>query len=358
MKALVLSGGKGTRLKPLTNTLTKQLVPVANKPILFYALDQVAEAGITDVGIIISPETGQSVKEAVGDGSRWGCSVTYILQPEPLGLAHAVKIARDFLGDSPFVMHLGDTLVEVSLSQLIGRFHETGSDALIVLKEVSDPNILRKVGVVQLNRAGEVVSLEEKPQEPKGRHALVGIYIFTPASHEAITRIKPSWRGELEITEAIQELLNMGRKVNGYFLDGWWLDAGKKDDLLTANRVVLDRFLKPSIRGEIDDKSKVSGKVEVRERALIRNSVLQGPVSIAEDCVIIDSHIGPSTSIGRGTHIECSFVQHSVILENCSIIQVERITDSLIGSEVTLRRDAHKSGNLRFFVGDNAKIEL
>ena len=358
MKALILAGGKGTRLKPLTNTITKQLIPVANKPILFYAIDQVSEAGIGEIGIIISPETGGFVKEAVGDGSRWGCNITYILQPEPMGLAHAVKVARDSLVDSPFIMHLGDTLIEVSVAALVTRFRETNSDALIVLQQVSDPNILSKVGVVQLNGAGKIISIEEKPEVPEGKHALVGIYLFTPAIHEAISRIRPSWRSELEITDAIRELMKMGKRVESYILDGWWLDTGKKDDLLLANRVVLERFLKPDIRGKVNGKSSVSGRVEVREGSLVENSTIQGPVSIAEDCLIRDSYIGPFTSVGRGTIIESSSIEHSVILENCHTYKIGHLKDSVVGNEVEVMHDENKPGVLSLFMGDNARIAL
>lgn len=358
MKALILCGGRGTRLKPLTNTVTKQLIPVANRPILFYALDQVSEAGLKEVGIIISPETGQFVKEAVGDGSRWGCSITYILQPEPLGLAHAVKVARDFLNDSPFVMHLGDTLIEANVSRLIARFQETNPDALIILQEVSDPAILRKVGVVQLNGKGGVISLEEKPQTPKGKHALVGIYLFSPAIHEAISHLKLSWRGELEITDAIQELLNIDRRVESYIFDGWWLDTGKKDDLLKANRVVLDGFLRRSIKGKVDERSSISGRIEIRGETIIEDSIIRGPVSIAENCLIRKSYIGPFTSVGKGTTIESSSIEQSVILENCRIYNIERLTDSLVGNEVELIHEEHKFKALRLFIGDNAKIEF
>jgi len=358
MKALILAGGKGTRLKPLTNTITKQLIPVANKPILFYAIDQVSEAGIREIGIIISPETGRFVKEAVGDGSRWGCDITYILQPEPLGLAHAVKVSRDFLEDSPFIMHLGDTLIEVSVAALVTRFRETNPDALIVLQQVSDPNILKKVGVVQLNRAGKVVSIVEKPQVPLGKHALVGIYLFNSAIHEAISGIKPSWRNELEITDAIRELIRIGKKVESFVLDGWWLDTGKKDDLLLANRVVLERFLKPDIRGKVNSKSLVSGTVEVREGSIVENSTIQGPVSIAEDCLIRDSYIGPFTSVGRGTIIESSSIEHSVILNNCRTYKVRHLKDSVVGNEVEVTHDECQSGVLSLFMGDNARIAL
>jgi glucose-1-phosphate thymidylyltransferase len=355
MKALILAGGKGTRLKPITHTIPKQLLPVANKPILFYVLDQIREAGITDIGIIISPETGAYIREAVGDGSLWGSSITYIPQSEPMGLAHAVKIARSFLGDSTFLMFLGDNLIEGGVKGFVQEFGNHSPDALVLLKEVSDPRLF---GVAELNGKGEVVHLVEKPKEPKTNLALVGIYLFTPLIHKAITKIKPSWRGELEITDAIQKLLDMGKKVRSHILTGWWLDTGKKDDLLEANRVVLDSLLKRNVKGEIDSKSKIVGRVEIEEGAKVENSTVRGPVSIATGCQIKSSFIGPFTSIGAGTVIEDSSIGHSVILENSRIYRIERLEDSLIGTRVELRRADERFNAVKIFVGCDSSLEL
>jgi glucose-1-phosphate thymidylyltransferase len=343
MKALILAGGKGTRLKPLTNTLSKQLIPVANKPILYYVLEQVVEAEISDIGIIISPETGQAIKETVGDGSRWSAQITYILQREPLGLAHAVKTGRDFLGDSSFLMFLGDNLIQGGVKSFVKEFTTNKVDALVLLKEVADPRLF---GVAELNEKGEITRIVEKPKEPKTNLAVPGVYLFTKDVHQAIDRIKPSWRGELEITDTIQQLIDSGKKVRSHILTGWWLDTGKKDDLLEANRVVLDEFARRDLRGEIDAASQVAGRVEVGKGTSIEHSTIR------------DSYVGPFTSIGAGTTIERSAIEHSVVLDNCSIRNIERLTDCVIGrcSVVTRRADGLKATTL--FVGDDARVEL
>jgi glucose-1-phosphate thymidylyltransferase len=355
MKALILAGGKGTRLKPLTNTTAKQLLPVANKPILFYVLEQIKEAGITDIGIVISPETSPGIKEAMGDGSRWDAQVTYILQHEPLGLAHAIKTARDFLGNSPFLMFLGDNLIQGGISQFVEQFKSNSPDALILLKPVKETYLF---GIAELDEMGKVCYIEEKPRHPRSNLAVIGVYIFSPLVHEAIAHIKPSWRGELEITDTIQRLIDTGKNVQSYILDGWWLDTGKKDDLLEANRVVLDDFLKRDIKGEIDARSQVVGRVEVGEKTKIENSTIRGPVSIAEECHIKNSFIGPFTSIGNNTVIENSSIEHSVILENCRILNIERLADSIVGKGTEVVRQEQGFKALRLFLGDDARVEL
>ncbi len=355
MKALVLCGGKGTRLKPLTNTMAKQLLPVANKPILFYVLDQIIEAGIRDIGIIISPETSPYIKEAVRDGSRWNAQIRYILQPEPLGLAHAVKTAQDFLGKSSFLMFLGDNLIQGGIAQFVQQFNASSPDALILLKAVKETHLF---GIADLDETGAVCRVEEKPKHPRSNLAVIGVYIFSPAVHEAISHIKPSWRGELEITDTIQRLIDTGKNVQSYTLDGWWLDTGKKDDLLEANRVVLDNFLERDIKGDIDTASQVVGRVEIRQGAKVENSTIRGPVSISEGCQIRNSFIGPFTSIGAGTVIQSSSIEHSVILKDCHIFNIERLADSVIGRGTEVIKQEQAFEALRLFLGDDAKVEL
>jgi len=355
MKALILCAGKGTRLKPLTHTTAKHLLPVANKPILFYVLEQIREAGIAHIGIVVSPETSDWIKQAVAYGSKWDARITYIVQSEPLGLAHAVKTAEDFLGDSPFLMFLGDNLIEGGVKQFVGQFNTYAPDALILLKEVADP---RRFGVAELNEKGEVIRLVEKPKEPKSNLALVGAYLFSPEIHQAIAEIEPSWRGELEITDAIQKLLERGKQVSSYVLQGWWLDTGTKDDLLKANQVVLDNLLEGSVKGDIDLRSQIVGRVEIRQGTEVLQSIIRGPVSIAEDCRIKNSSIGPFTSISARTVIEDSSVEDSVILENCRILGIERLADSVIGSSTQVLKRGHDSDVISLFVGNDTRIEL
>ncbi len=357
MKALVLAGGKGTRLKPLTTTIPKQLVPVANKPIIFFVLDQIRDTGITDIGIIIAPDTGDSIKEAVGDGSKWNANITFIEQSEPKGLAHAVKTARDFLGDSPFLMFLGDNLVQKGITRFVEEFRRNANsiDSLILLKEVKETHLF---GIAELNDKGQVFHIEEKPKQAKSNFAVIGVYVFSPVIHEAINQIKPSWRGELEITDAIQKVIDMGKKVQSHILDGWWLDTGKKDDLLEANRVVLDEFLQRDLKCEIGNDCHIMGRVEIGEGTIVSNSTIRGPVSIAENCRLTNCFIGPFTSIGSDTIIENCEIGHSVILDHCRIQNVERLIDSIIGrrTEVTSHQDNVKA--TRLFLGDDARVEL
>jgi glucose-1-phosphate thymidylyltransferase len=357
MKALILSGGKGTRLRPLTYTGAKQLVPVANKPILWYGIEGIVAAGITDIGIIISPETGEEVKEKTGDGSRFGAKITYILQSEPAGLAHAVKVAQPFLGDSPFIMYLGDNLIQSQLDLFLENFKKNQLDALILLRPVSNPTAF---GVAKVDENGRVLQLVEKPKVPPSNLALVGIYFFAPTIHEAIAQINPSARGELEITDAIQKQIDTQRHVEACSLEGWWLDTGKKDDLLSANQIILDSCIAtPVTEFKTDATSQIIGRVQIGEGTEIINSTVRGPVVIGENCRIENCFIGPYSSIAdRVTMIDAD-IEHSVILQGAKISGIhQRIVDSVIGQRAQLVNAPPRPKALRFMIGDDSQIEL
>ncbi len=355
MKALVLSGGKGTRLRPLTYTGAKQLVPIANRPILSYVFDNIARAGIKEIGVIISPETGSEIKETMGDGSKWGVKIEYILQQEPKGLAHAVLVGKDFLGDSPFVMYLGDNLIGCGIEKFIEKFNSTKADAVILLKPVDSP---QSFGVAEVDSKGNILGLEEKPSSPKSNLALVGVYIFSGEIHKAIANIKPSARGELEITDAIQNLITIGRPVQSHILDTWWLDTGKKDDLLAANTIVLDEWFKRKIDGKVDKASQITGRVTIDEGAVVKNSTLRGPIVVGSGAIIEDSFIGPFTSIGKDTRITKSIIEHSVVLTGAEISHVDRLEDSLIGRNAKVIKCHHKHEALRLMIGDDSVVEV
>jgi glucose-1-phosphate thymidylyltransferase len=355
LKGLVLSGGRGTRLRPLTHTAAKQLVPVGNRPILFHVLDNLKNAGIEEIGIVISPETGIAVREAVGKGDSWGMHVEYILQCEPLGLAHAVKIAQPYLGDESFVMYLGDNLIGSGIKAYRDRFEGSRAQASILLKEVDNPS---SFGIAEIDGAGRVVRLVEKPQEPKSNLALVGIYFFSPEIHRAINGISPSWRGELEITDAIQVLLENGAEVLSDRIDSWWLDTGKKDDLLTANTVVLDEWVTRRIDGEINGQSQVTGRVQLGKGSHVVNSTVRGPVVIGENVCVENSFVGPFTSIGAGCRIVSSVLEHCVLLENARIEHVDRLEDSLIGKNSAVLKNRNNHQAYRLMIGDDSEVLL
>jgi glucose-1-phosphate thymidylyltransferase len=355
MKALILSGGQGTRLRPLTHTIAKQLVPVAGKPILWYVLNHIAEAKIKNTGVIISPETGQNVKNYIQDGAQWGLKTRFIVQKKPAGLAHAVLTARNFLGNDDFVMYLGDNLLSEGVKNAIERFKKKKSEALIFLKRVDDP---KRFGVARLDSEGKVVELIEKPENPPSNFALVGVYIFTNKIFDAIARIKPSKRGELEITDAIQELINMGYAVDSQILDGWWLDTGKKDDLLEANTIVLDEYIKHDIAGEVDALSRITGRVTIEVGTVVINSHMRGPIKIGKNARIENSFIGPHTSIGDGTIIKDSAIEHSVILSDSVIEGIERLEDSLIGRNAKVFKNKYRHTALRLMISDDTVVEV
>ncbi len=354
LKALVLAGGKGTRLRPLTYTSAKQLIPVANKPILFYGLEAIRAAGITEIGVIVG-DTHQEVKAALGDGERFDARLTYIHQPDPLGLAHAVWTAREFLGDEPFIMFLGDNLIQHGVTSLVQEFNVGDADALILLKEVENP---RSFGVAELAPDGRILGLEEKPREPKSNLALVGVYLFSPRIHEMIATLKPSARGELEITDAIQALVVGGHPVHSHIHAGWWLDTGKKDDMLEANRVVLDE-LPACVEGTLDADSRVTGRVQIGPGTELIRSTVRGPAVIGAGCRLVDTFVGPYTSISDGAQIEGAEIEHSIILEGCRILSPgQRIEDSLLGRNVRVARASARPAALRLLLGDDSDVCL
>ncbi len=352
MKALVLSGGKGTRLRPLTFTCAKQLIPVANKPILGYVLDQVAATSIRKVGVITAHETGQFVEDYVKDGSSWNLNVCYIPQ-EPLGLAHAVKTAKRFLGQDSFVMCLGDNVTGQGLEAFVKKFKNEKLDALIILKEVDTPSAF---GIAQLDEKGNIVKLVEKPKTPIGNLAIIGTYLFSNKVHQAIEKIKPSWRGELEITDAIQEMINMGFSVKAEILNSWWLDTGKKDDILSANAKILDEYIKLDVKGTITN-STIDGRVKVEPEAKIVNSTIRGPCVIGKNAYVENSFIGPYSSVGHNSKILCSNIEYCVIQDSVIVKDIERLEDSLIGKNAKVTRN-QRSRTIKLHVGDYSEVEV
>ncbi|MBW4576911.1 MAG: glucose-1-phosphate thymidylyltransferase [Aphanothece sp. CMT-3BRIN-NPC111] len=356
MKALILSGGKGTRLRPLTYTGAKQLVPVANKPILWYGIERIVATGIQDIGIVISPETGDEVKAKTGNGDRFKANITYIVQDRPAGLAHAVKVAQPFLGDSPFLMYLGDNLIQDDLNQFLEQFTQQQLDSLILLRQVSNPGAF---GVAKVADDGRLLYLVEKPQVPPSNLALVGVYFFSPTIHDAIAELQPSARGELEITDAIQSLIEQQKKVSACQLEGWWLDTGKKDDLLEANRIILDSYLTPEVLGEVDAHSQVIGRVEIGAGSQVINCTIRGPVAIGQNCYLENCFVGPYSSIGDRVTLIDTDIDHSVILQGAKVVGIhQRIVDSVIGQRAEVTVAPRRPKALRFLVGDDCQIEL
>jgi glucose-1-phosphate thymidylyltransferase len=359
LKGLILSGGKGTRLRPITHTSAKQLVPVANKPVLFYGIEAMAAAGVGEIGIIIAPETGEEIRQAAGDGSRFGVHIEYIVQDEPLGLAHAVLTAEPFLADSPFVMYLGDNLLQGGISDLVAAFREHQPDALILLTPVPDP---QNYGVAELAEApagevGSVRKLVEKPSEPATDLALVGVYMFTAQIHDAARAIEPSARGELEITDAIQHLVDSGSRVEPHIVRGWWKDTGRLDDMLEANRLILDNLCE-RVEGELID-SQVDGRVVIEHGARLERTTVRGPAIVGVGARLRDCYIGPYTAIGENCEISNAEVEHSILLEGSSVCDLDgRMESSLLGRNVTVRRGDRQPRAYRFMVGDNSDISI
>ncbi len=351
MKGLILSGGKGTRLRPITYTSAKQLVPVANKPVLFYGIEYMVAAGITEIGIVVG-DTREEIKNAVGTGDRWGAHITYIPQEAPLGLAHAVKIAEPYLGSDQFVMYLGDNMIDGGFAPFVREYLDGGYNCEVLLKRVPNPQQYG-VAVVEGDR---VLRLVEKPLEPISNLALVGVYMFDPHVFEAVNGIKPSARGELEITDAIQYLLDHGYNIHAHELQSWWFDTGKMEDMLEVNRLVLDD-LRPDIAGYVDSDSSILGKVTLAKTAEVINSVVRGPVIIGEHTRIVNSYIGPFTAIHYGCTITNSEIEHSIILENSQLLDLPgRLENSLIGRNVEIGRSPIKPKAYKMILGDHSKV--
>lgn len=354
MKGLILSGGKGSRLYPLTYTSAKQLIPVANKPVLFRVIETIRDAGITEIGIVIG-STGDQIKEAVGRGGRWGVNITYIPQEAPLGLAHAVKISQDFLGDERFVMFLGDNVIQGGISPLISQFASSAWNSQIVLTQIEHPE---QYGVAELGEDGRIIRLIEKPKNPPSDLALVGIYMFDHHVFEAVNAIKPSWRGELEITDAIQWLVEKGYAVHPYIHRGWWIDTGRPGDMLEANDLVLEE-IEYALEGYVDRESTVGRRVRIERGAEIINSIVRGPTIIGENTRIVNSYVGPFTSILDNVVIENSEIEHSMVLENSQIRDIDsRIQDSLIGRDVIITKSPFRPKALKLTLADNSQVGI
>ena len=351
MKGLILSGGKGTRLRPLTYTSAKQLVPVANKPVLFYGIEALVEAGIRSIGFVVG-DTADEIRAAVGDGSPWGIDVTYIEQDAPRGLAHAVLISQDFIKDDPFVVYLGDNLLNKSIRPFVQQFVKERPAAQILLAHVPDPQMF---GVAELD-GNRVIRLIEKPAKPKSDLALVGVYMFGSEIFDSVQQIKPSFRNELEITDAIQHLIDKGLMVTPHIVDGWWKDTGKLEDILEANRLILE-MMKSRIDGEIDSDSRIEGNVIIEKGAQIKQSTVRGPAIIGARTQIISGYVGPFTSIMNDVEITDSEIEHSIVMEHSIISELgNRITDSLIGRNVRIYRQPVKPSAYRFMLGDNSEV--
>jgi glucose-1-phosphate thymidylyltransferase len=353
MKALVLAGGSGSRLRPITHTSAKQLLPVANKPVLFYGLESLRDAGIDEAGIVVG-DTEPAIRAAVGDGSAFGLEVTYIRQEAPLGLAHAVLVAREYLTDDDFVMYLGDNFIVGGITSLVNEFRLNRPDAQIMLTQVPDP---RQFGVAELDEVGEVVSLVEKPHEPRSNLALVGVYIFTAAVHEAVQRLTPSWRDELEITEAIQWLIDNGRKVLSTTITGYWKDTGNVTDMLEVNRLVLEG-IESRVDGRVDAASELIGRVVIEAGAEVTNSRIVGPVIVGSGSRIAGSYVGPFTSVARDCTIVDSEIEYSILLRGASLQGVRRIEASLIGHDVEVTPSPPVPKAHRLVLGDHSKVQI
>jgi glucose-1-phosphate thymidylyltransferase len=354
MKGLILSGGRGTRLRPLTHTRAKQLVPIANKANIDYVVEDIVRAGVTDIGVVISPETGGEVSAHLGDGSKFGCKFTFILQDQPAGLAHAVKTARDFLGDDSFVMYLGDNLLDGGIDHMCKVFNAGGIEACILLTRVPNPS---SFGVAVCDDSGRITRLVEKPKEFISDLALVGVYLFSPKIHDIIETLKPSARGELEITEAIQGLLDTGARVHAEEVRGYWKDTGNARDLLDANRLVLSRLCY-NVQGTIED-SELIGEIAIAKGAVVRRSKMRGPIAIAPNAIIEDSYVGPYTSIGKNATVKHVEIEYSILMQGARLERIEkRVDSSILGEGVSVVGEVNRYNTVQFFLGDRSSVQI
>ncbi|MDI3471774.1 MAG: glucose-phosphate thymidylyltransferase [Thermotogaceae bacterium] len=350
MKALILCAGKGTRLRPLTFTNAKQLIPVANKPVILYSIENIKNSGIKDIGIVVNSENREAFQEKLGDGSDYGIKITYILQQEPKGLAHAVRISKDYIKDEPFMLYLGDNLIFEDIKEYSEKFLKDDCSASILLTPVPNPS---QFGIAVLDDHGNIMKVVEKPKDPPSNFAIIGVYFFRKEIFEAIENIKPSWRGEYEITDAIEYLVENGKKVRAHVIYGWWKDMGRPEDLSEANRRLLEKLSRRKILGNVDDIKNVYGVVEIGENSEIVNSQIRGPVIIGKNTVIKDSYIGPYTSIGNNVFIQSSEIENSIVMDNTTIINIDRrIDNSIIGSNAKLVKTDTRPRVLRFVIGD------
>ena len=348
----MLHGGAGTRLRPLSFSGPKQLIPVANKPVSQYVLEDLRDSGIRDVAIVLGETFPELVRQHYGDGSRFNVNITYVFQGRPLGIAHAVGLCKNFVGDDKFIVYLGDNLLQYGIKRYVEKFLNNNFDAMILLKEVDDP---RRFGVAEFDKNGRLIRLVEKPKKPPSNYALIGVYFFTPIIFDMISRLKPSWRGEYEITDAIQMLLDNGYEVGYEFVEGWWLDTGKKDDILYANSLILDERIKRDIKGNIID-SRIDGRVTIDKDTKVVNSVVRGPVIIGRNCLVENSFIGPYTSIGDNVVVRDSGVEYCVVLNNASIIGIDRLEESLIGRNAKIFKAGRNIVHLH--VGDYSEVKI
>lgn len=355
MKALILCGGKGTRLAPLSDNTPKQLIPIANRPTIFYILDQVVSSGIKDIGIIVSPDNKAQMTDSIGNGDNWGADISYITQHKPLGLANAVKAARSFIDNDNFILILGDNLVQNDFNNILAKFDNNKYDALVVIREVSDP---RMFGVVELGEEKQIVKLVEKPRQPRSNLAILGIYIFSPVIFDAIERITPSWRGEYEITDAIQYLLNTGSIIDYYIYNGMWQDIGNPEDLLAANKKILDSFTVDEIYSDITTDNTTTGKLSIGKNVSLTSSTINGPCSIADNCRVSSCHIGPYTSIDSNSIIEKSSIDNCIILKDCHIENIDGLSNSVIGKHSHIFKGENGKKTRQLIIGDESIIEL